>query len=70
LPRSFVEGAGPNQRRALPYDNLAASLNAFDEGVLIYELNLRLNREPLNTNAPDQGYPPIRGIKQVSLAGN
>ncbi|MCP4550354.1 MAG: hypothetical protein GY835_28170 [bacterium] len=53
--------------RRLPYSNVAASLGAFREALLVYELNMRLKRVPGATNAPDQGYPPIRGIKVVDL---
>jgi predicted amidohydrolase len=63
LPADFVDGG------ALPlaYDHLAGDVGAFKEGLLIYELNLRMTREPLNTNAPDQGYPTIRAIRVSPL---
>ena len=54
--------------RALPYDALAAVIPPFQSAVLIYDLNLRLAREPATTNAPDQGYPAIRNLRRVPLA--
>ncbi len=56
-----------NGLRDLPYDSLAAHIPAGQEGLLVYELNLRLLREPSGTNAPDQGYPAIRALRRVPL---
>ena len=52
---------------SLPYSNVVADVGAFREGLLVYELNMLLKREPNATNAPDQGYPTIRGVKIVDL---
>lgn len=52
---------------SLPYDHLVGDVGAFQEGLLTYELNLRMTREPATTNAPDQGYPTIRDIHVVPL---
>jgi len=56
--------------RSLPYDNLIAVVSPFKEAMLIYDLNLRLLREPAATNAPDQGYPVVRNVRQVPLSGD
>jgi predicted amidohydrolase len=53
--------------RSLPYDTLVAVVPPFQEGVLIYDVNLRLLREPAATNAPDQGYPVVRNVRCVPL---
>jgi hypothetical protein len=53
--------------RSLPYDTLVAVVPPFQEGVLIYDVNLRLLREPAATNAPDQGYPVVRNVRRVPL---
>jgi predicted amidohydrolase len=66
LPPFFTEPAN-RKRRLLPYDNLVATVTPFREAMLIYDLNINLTREPLTTNAPDQGYPTIKNIKIVDL---
>jgi predicted amidohydrolase len=63
LPADFLSGGKP----ALPFDHLVGDVGAFREGLLVYELNLRLNREPATANAPDQGYPTIRDVHVVDL---
>lgn len=55
--------------RSLPYDTLVAVIPPFQEAMLIYDLNLRLVREPAATNAPDQGYPVVRNVRRVQLPG-
>lgn len=55
--------------RSLPYDTLVAVVPPFREEMLIYDVNLRLLREPASTNAPDQGYPVVRNVRRVPLAG-
>jgi predicted amidohydrolase len=55
--------------RSLPYDTLVAVVPPFQEAMLIYDLNLRLVREPAATNAPDQGYPVVRNVRRVPLSG-
>ncbi len=74
LPDHFLEdwGVDPStgkevKTRRIPYDHLVGVLPAFQEGMLEYELNIRLKREPLSTNAPDQGYPPIRDLHIVRI---
>jgi len=54
--------------RSLPYDTLVAAIPPFQEGMLIYDVNLRLIREPASTNAPDQGYPVVRNVKRIMLS--
>lgn len=54
--------------RSLPYDTLVAVVPPFQEAMLIYDLNLRLVREPAATNAPDQGYPVVRNVRRVPLS--
>jgi predicted amidohydrolase len=63
IPSSFVSGG----KRSVPYDTLVAVIPPLQEALLVYELNLRLLREPLNTNAPDQGYPTIRNVRSLPL---
>jgi predicted amidohydrolase len=53
--------------RSLPYDTLAATVPPLDEAMLIYDLNLRLLREPAVSNAPDQGYPVVRNVRRLPL---
>jgi hypothetical protein len=69
LPDPIVARAsdGAAVARKIPYSNVAADVGAFREALLIYELNMRLKQVPRTTNAPDQGYPPIRGIDIVKL---
>lgn len=59
-----VKSKGP---RSIPYDTMLANIPPFEEAMLVYELNLRLKREPLVTNAPDEGYPPVRGLRKMPL---
>ena len=44
------------------YDSLIRQIDPDKEGILSYELNLRLVRQPKTTNAPDQGYPTLRNL--------
>lgn len=75
LPPSFTSivtektPKGPVTRkiRLLPYDHLVATITAFEEAMLIYDLNLNLTREPITTNAPDQGYPTIKNVQKEPL---
>jgi len=53
--------------RSLPYDTLVAVVPPWNEAMLVYDLNLRLTREPATTNAPDQGYPTVRNVRRVPL---
>lgn len=57
----------PNGSRSIPYDVMLANIPPFEEAMLVYELNLRMKQEPSITNAPDQGYPTIRGLKKIKL---
>jgi len=63
LAPPFVTGS----TRALPYDTLVAVIPPFQSALLVYDLNLRLVREPATTNAPDQGYPTVRNVRRVPL---
>ncbi len=63
LERPFLAGSA----RALPYDTLVAVAPPFQNALLVYDLNLRLHREPATTNAPDQGYPTVKNIRRVTL---
>ncbi|MGL4518977.1 MAG: hypothetical protein ACRCUJ_04495 [Phocaeicola sp.] len=47
------------------YKNMLALVPPEVEGVLIYDLNLRMIRTPMENNAPDQGYPTVRNIEVV-----
>ncbi|MCX6583310.1 MAG: hypothetical protein NT166_24300 [Candidatus Aminicenantes bacterium] len=49
------------------YSTLIAQLNSNDEAMLICDLNLNVIRPPLVTNAPDQGYPPIKNIEKIFI---
>jgi len=57
----------PNGPRSIPYDTMLANIPIFEEAMLVYELNLRMKQEPAATNAPDQGYPTVRGLRRVPL---
>ncbi|MDA8124534.1 MAG: hypothetical protein M0009_05020 [Deltaproteobacteria bacterium] len=61
---AFKTGAA----RSLPYDTLVATVPPFQEALLIYDVNLRMAREPASTNAPDQGYPVVRNVRRVLLS--
>lgn len=63
LPVNFLTAG----KRSVPYDSLVAVVPPLQESLLVYDLNLRLLREPANTNAPDQGYPTIRNVHSVPL---
>jgi hypothetical protein len=69
--RSILDLLGPpftaGPARALPYDALVAVVGPFQRSVLVYDLNLRLTREPATTNAPDQGYSTVRNVRRVAL---
>ena len=68
LPSYLLDDFG-NRRveRRLAYDNVVGALTAHPEQMLVYELNMWLTREPLATNAPDQGYPTVRALRIVDL---
>lgn len=57
----------PQGKRGIPYDAILAHIPPFEEAMLIYELNLRMKREPAVTNAPDEGYPTVRGLRKIPL---
>jgi predicted amidohydrolase len=63
LPANFHASG----KRNVPYDSIVADIPPLQESLLVYDLNLRLLREPASTNAPDQGYPAIRNIRYVPL---
>lgn len=63
VERPFLAGTA----RALPYDTVVAVVPPFQDALLVYDLNLRLTREPATTNAPDQGYPTVRNVRRVPL---
>jgi predicted amidohydrolase len=52
---------------AVAYNKVVGDIGSFEEGMLVYELNMRMRRVPSETNAPDQGYPPVRDIHVVDL---
>jgi predicted amidohydrolase len=49
------------------YNSLLLQVNPEIEGILNYEINLRLIRTPSQTNAPDQGYPTIKNLNIINL---
>lgn len=49
------------------YQNVIAVTEPQKEAALSYELNLSVIRVPMNTNAPDQGYPTIKNIKHTDI---
>lgn len=49
------------------YKALLSQISPEVEGVLNYEINLRLIRTPSETNAPDQGYPSIKNLNIIKL---
>jgi predicted amidohydrolase len=56
-----------NGDRQIAFDHVVGDVGIQREAMLVYELNMRLRREPISTNAPDQGYPPIRNLAVVPL---
>lgn len=50
------------------YASLLGIIPPEKEGMLIYDLNLRVLRTPLTNNAPDQGYPTIKNLKVVDIS--
>lgn len=65
VPEALLAVGGKD--RHLAFDHVVADLPSGRSALLISELNLRMQRVPLTTNAPDQGYPPVRGIGCVDL---
>jgi hypothetical protein len=49
------------------YKALISTISPETEGILVYDLNLRLIRIPSETNAPDQGYPTIKNIRTIKI---
>lgn len=49
------------------YNALLGHITPQMEGILIYDINLRLIRPTLQTNAPDQGYPSVKNIRTIPL---
>jgi predicted amidohydrolase len=47
------------------YRQLLGIVSPEIEGVLVYDLNLRVIRTPWENNAPDQGYPTIRNLEVI-----
>jgi predicted amidohydrolase len=56
-----------NGERPIWLDHLVGDLPPGYEGMLLYDINLRLKRIPNTTNAPDQGYPPIKNLGRISF---
>jgi predicted amidohydrolase len=54
-------------KRHPAYETLIANIPPDKEGILLYDLNLRLIRTPDETNAPDQGYPTVRNIQTILI---
>jgi len=50
------------------YKSLLGIISPEIEGVLIYDLNLRVIRTPQVNNAPDQGYPTIKNIEVIEIS--
>lgn len=55
-------------QRLLCYDCVVADVGTVPRAMLLYELNLLVPSVPMVTNAPDQGYPPVRDLKIVNLS--
>ena len=49
------------------YKNLLGIVNPEMEGLLMYDLNLRVIRTPWENNAPDQGYPTVKGVQVIAV---
>lgn len=49
------------------YSSLLMHISPEIEGILNYDINLRLIRTPAQTNAPDQGYPTIKNLNILKL---
>jgi hypothetical protein len=57
-----------NQNTLQPaYSYLLGVINPKVEGVLMYDLNLRVIRTPQENNAPDQGYPTVKNLQIIEL---
>lgn len=57
-----------SNKNLLPsYENLIFQVNPGEQAMLVYELNLRVNRLPSTTQAPDQGYSLVRSIEVVQI---
>lgn len=66
LPAPILEtNADGEPQRALPYSNIVADLGHASDGMLIYDLNMRSQRVPRSTGAPDLGYPPVKNLEIV-----
>jgi len=69
LPLELVQRdeTGKPTKRLLPYDCVVADIGMTPRAMLLYELNLLLPSVPAITNAPDQGYPPVRDLKIITF---
>lgn len=65
LPETLL--ARGEERPHVAFDTVVADLGFRQRAMLIYDLNLHLTRVPLITNAPDQGYPPVRNLRVIAL---
>jgi predicted amidohydrolase len=65
--QSLDESGRINCKRHPAYEMLIANIPPDKEGILLYDLNLRLIRTPNETNAPDQGYPTVRNIRMILM---
>lgn len=58
----------PDNKELQPaYKYLLGIVNPKIEGMLMYDLNLRMIRPPLENNAPDQGYPTVKNMEIIGL---
>lgn len=65
LPPPILERTASGPKRRLAYSNLVADVGYRDQGMLVYDLNMRMNRITESTVAPDMGYPPVRNLEIV-----
>lgn len=49
------------------YKSLLGIVNPEIEGLLIYDINLRMIRAPRENNAPDQGYPTVKNMEIIGI---
>jgi hypothetical protein len=52
------------------YKSMLGIVDPGREALLLYDINLRLIHTPQENNAPDQGYPVIKNIRTIDLAGS
>ncbi|MDR0971622.1 MAG: hypothetical protein LBM25_04475 [Bacteroidales bacterium] len=65
IPSCYKTEDGKTLQPAYKY--MLGIINPEIEGLLVYDINLRIIRTAFEANAPDQGYPTIKNLEVVKL---